>query len=488
MKPMNLLFILSDQHNRNVSGCYGHPLVQTPNIDRLAAGGSLFRNAYTTSPICVPARASLATGQYVHRIAAWDNAHPYTGDLTSWHRRLREGGYRVDSIGKLHFRGADPKTGDADDNGFSQEIEPLNIVGGIGDVLGCIREDPPFRHKRDSITGAGPGDSTYLQYDIRNGDNAVKWISDHADDDAPWALFASFVCPHQPYNSFQELYDLYPLDQIEMPPQWHPDEWPRHPALDYFRRFFDMDTPFAEDVIRKQNAAYMGACTHLDNQIGRMLKALENNGLSENTRIIYTSDHGDSIGARGLFGKFTMYEESAAVPFIMAGPDVPRGKVVETPVSWVDCYPTIIEALGASTSQEDADLLGRSLWEIAEEPNEDRTVFSEYHAVGCLSGHYMLRDLKYKYIHYVGEPVQLFDLEADPLEFNDLSSSPAHREVLGDFESRLRSILDPEAVDAEAKRDQEALVEAHGGKDAVIACGTFDHSPVPGQKADFGMH
>ena len=488
MEPMNLLFILSDQHNRNLSGCYGHPLVQTPNIDRLAEGGVLFRNAYTTSPICVPARASLATGRYVHNIGAWDNAHAYTGDFSSWHHRLRDQGYRVDSIGKLHFRGADPETGITDDNGFSEEIEPLNIVGGSGDVLGCIREDPPIRHKRDSITGAGAGDSTYLQYDIRNGNNAVKWISDHADDDVHWALFASFVCPHQPYISFQELYDLYPLDQIELQPQWHPDDWPQHPALDYFRRFFDLDTPFAEEVIRKQNAAYMGACTHLDNQIGRMIEALEINGLFENTRIIYTSDHGDSIGARGLFGKFTMYEESAAVPFIIAGPDLPRGKVVDTPVSWVDCYPTIIEAVGASTTQEDTELPGQSLWQIAEGPKQDRTVFSEYHAVGARSAHFMLRDIKYKYIHYVGEPSQLFDLEADPMELTDLSSSPEHQEVLGDFENRLRSILDPEGVDAEAKRDQGAKVEAHGGREAVIARGSFDHSPVPGQDAKFGMH
>ena len=106
MKPRNFLFILSDQHHRLVSGCYGHPLVQTPHLDALAARGTRFQNAYTNCPICVPARASLATGRYVHQIGYWDNGHPYDGTPVSWHQRLRDQGFCCDSIGKLHFKGA----------------------------------------------------------------------------------------------------------------------------------------------------------------------------------------------------------------------------------------------------------------------------------------------------------------------------------------------------------------------------------------------
>ena len=139
MSPQNLIFILSDQHNRNITGVYGDPIIQTPNLDRLSERGTTFSNAYTNCPICVPARASLATGRYVHQIRYWDNAFPYDGRIESWGHRLKQQNYQVDSIGKLHFRGSH------DDNGFCQEIDPLYVVDGLGDVLGCIRNDPPTR-------------------------------------------------------------------------------------------------------------------------------------------------------------------------------------------------------------------------------------------------------------------------------------------------------------------------------------------------------
>ena len=154
MKPTNLLFILSDQHNRDSLGCYGHPLVQTPHLDTLAERGVRFQNAYTNCPICVPARASLATGQYVHQIGYWDNAFPYEGRVRSWGHRLLEAGHRCDSIGKLHYRSAE------DNDGFGHHIVPLNVVDGVGDVMGTIRDELPIRTgSRDGVSGAGPGHS-----------------------------------------------------------------------------------------------------------------------------------------------------------------------------------------------------------------------------------------------------------------------------------------------------------------------------------------
>ncbi len=477
--PTNLLFILSDQHTRDIAGCYGHPVVQTPSIDRLAERGARFTRAYTPCPLCVPARASLATGRYVHEIGNWDNAFAYDGSVSSWGHRLKQQGYRVDSIGKLHFRSRN------DDNGFTQEIEPLHVVDGVGDILSCIRDNPPFRKKRVGIDGAGPGDSTYLQYDIRNADRACRWLTEHKTDDTPWVLFLSFVCPHPPYIAPEPLYNLYPLDRLPLSPQWRYEDWPDHPAIDYFRRFFDFSDPFDEPALRNLTAAYYGVCTHLDQQIGRVLSAFDENGLGDTTRIIYTSDHGESLGARGLFGKFTMYDESAAVPLILAGPDIPAGRVVNTPVSLVDCFPTVLGAVGAAPAPEDNDLPGRSLWPLAQGLEADRTVFSEYHAVGARNAVYMLRSPEYKYIYYVNDPPQLFHLETDPEESTDLSASPDHRPVLRDFEKQLRTILDPEAVDARAKADQNAKIQAFGGGDAVRTRGAFDNSPVPGEAPAF---
>ena len=136
-------------------------------------GGTRFSNAYTNCPICVPARASLATGQYVHQIGIWDNGFPYDGSVASWGHRLKAAGHRVDSIGKLHFRSA------ADDNGFTEEIEPLHVVEGIGDPASGIRDGSIKRDWRPAIDEAGPNDSTYQQYDIRNRDNAIRWLRAH---------------------------------------------------------------------------------------------------------------------------------------------------------------------------------------------------------------------------------------------------------------------------------------------------------------------
>jgi choline-sulfatase len=479
MEATNLVFILSDQHSRDITGCYGHSVVQTPNIDRLASRGTRFANAYTNCPICVPARASLATGRYVHQIGHWDNAFPYYGNIPSWGHRVRQQGHVVDSVGKLHFRGPD------DDNGFSREVEPLHVVEGVGDVLGCIRDAPPIRAKHGSFESAGPGDSTYLQYDARNGDAACQWLGEASQEGKPWVLFVSLVCPHPPYIAPQELYDRYPHEAVELPAQWRKEEWPDHPTMEFFRRFFDFSKGYDEATLRRLAATYYGMCTYVDGQIGRVLDAVDANGFGANTRIIYSSDHGECLGARGIFGKFTMYEESAAVPLVLSGPDVPQGKVCNTPVSLVDCFPTVLDAVGAEAVLEDEDLPGASLWGIAAAEDTDRTVFSEYHAVGSRRGYYMLRDARYKYIYHVEARPQLFDLTADPQECDDLALKPEYARPLQVWEERLRQVLDPDAVDAQARQDQAAKVEAFGGEEAVRQRGTFENSPVPGEAPGF---
>ncbi len=462
-------------------GCAGHPIVQTPNLDRLAAGGTRFSNAYTNCAICVPVRAALVTGQYVHQIGNWDNGFPYDGSVPSWGHRLKEQGTIVDSIGKLHFRSA------ADDNGFRREIEPLHVVDGIGDPASGIRDGSIRRDWRPGIDEAGPADSTYQRYDSRNRDNAIRWLRERADDEQPWALFLSFVTPHPPWFAPSETYDLYPQEQLPMPPQWRLDEWPRHPAYDYMRRFFSSEQPFPEASIRRLNAVYYGICSFLDEQIGQVLAALDELKLRDSTRVIYSSDHGEHIGARGIYGKFTMYEEASCIPFIMSGPDVPAGVVVDTPISLIDCYPTILDALGCAPPDDGIDRPGSSLWDIAASDDQDRTVFAEYHAIGSRNAYFMLRDRRYKYIYHVDAPAQLFDLNADPDELNDLAGAAdgATRNILEAYETQLKDMIDPEEVDRRAKADQAARIKALGGRDAVIARGVFTNSPVPGETPKF---
>ncbi len=478
MQPTNLLFICSDEHQAAATGCYGNPIVQTPHLDRLAAGGTRFDNAYTNCPICVPSRGSLATGRYVHDIRLWDNAFPYTGSHPAWGHRLQAQGYRADSIGKLHYRRAE------DDDGFSEKIDAMYVAEGIGELISCIRENPPLRKGRNGILNAGPGESAYLRYDARIADRAEHWLVDHAQDEKPWALFASFVNPHPPFVAPQECFDLYSVDEMPLPVDWEESDWPRHPALERMRRYFGWEEAFSAEAIRQATATYYAQCTYADQKIGQVLTSLERNGLADSTRIIYTSDHGAMVGARGLWGKFTLYDDSCAVPLIVAGPDVPAGKVVQTPVSLVDCFPTILEAVGAERHPDDAALPGESLWQIADGPERERVVFSEYHAAGSRHGAFMVCDGHTKLVHYHNELPHLFDLDNDPQERVNLADLPAHQPLRQKMEAHLYGIVDVDAIDRLAKADQVAKLAEWGGEEAVLRRG-LSNSAIPGEKPIF---
>jgi choline-sulfatase len=482
MKNTNLIFIMSDEHNKRVLGSYGHTTIRTPNLDRLAARGTRFTNAYTNCPICVPARASFATGRYVHETRCWDNAIAYDGAIPAWGHRLMEQGHRVTSIGKLHYLGSDPKR-----NGFDEEILPLHIVNGVGDLLGLIRDELPRRAGSAKLgPEAGRGESEYTRYDRSIADEAVKWLHANARSSGkPWALYVGFVSPHFPLIAPAEFYDLYPESEVPWPAMYGADERPRHPFIEAMRKCLCFDEPFDEPMVRRALAAYMGLVTFLDHNVGTILRALEESGLSETTRVVYTTDHGDNLGARGLWGKSTMYEESAGIPLIMAGADVPVGNVCATPVSLVDGFPTFLHALGAQMTSADATLPGHSLLDIAQGYVPNRTILSEYHAAGAMTGSYMIRHRQYKYIHYVGLPPMLFDLEADPFERDDLGQKPEFATVAAECEARLRSVVDPEAADAQAKADQRAHIDKYGGVEAILKRGTFRYSPPPGVKASY---
>jgi choline-sulfatase len=207
---------------------------------------------------------------------------------------------------------------------------------------------------------------------------------------------------------------------------------------------------------------------------------LADSGLSEATRVIYTSDHGEMLGEHGLWWKSSMYEGAVSVPMIMAGPDVSEGDVVRTNVSLLDVFPTLVDAVGGTLMPEDAALPGRSLLQVAQEDPTPRTVFSEYHAIFSPTGIFMVRDEQYKYIHFSGYPSQLFDMQADPDEMRDLASDPAHGAVRAACEQKLRAIVDPEEVDRRARADQWRRVEAAGGIEKVVAGGVkVPYTPAP---------
>src|SRR5262245_48753249 len=385
MRPANLGVIMSDEHHPRAMGIAGHAFVVTPNLDRLARRGTRFDAATCNSPICVPSRASFATGRYVHELGTWDNAIAYDGSVPGWGHALQRTRHRVDSIGKLHYRNTE------DAVGFDHQYHPMHIYGGHGMVWGALRDGSTDFSDRAHVMldPIGPGTSKYNIYDDRIASEAERWIERAAGErsERPWVLFVGFVAPHFPLTVPEEILKLYPTASMPLP-RLHPNRGhPRHPWLEASHRIHPVDDGLDEQRRRLATACYYGLCTWVDRQVGRVIDALDRSGLSDTTRIIYTSDHGDNIGARGIWGKSTHYEDAVGVPMIVAGPDVTRGHVCRTPVSLVDLAPTILDAVGEDPYGWAENLPGRSLLEIGEQPDDaTRTVFSEYHAFASPCG------------------------------------------------------------------------------------------------------
>lgn len=480
LKPTNLLFIMSDEHQERAMGCSGHDIVKTPNLDRLAARGTRFTNAYTNSPICVPARASFATGQYVNKIGYWTNAHPYEGAVEGWGHKLMAAGHRCDSIGKLHYRF------ETDPCGFEQMIIPLNVVGGVGAIRHALKDPiaPPLGSSR-MATEIGPGESSYQGYDEDITKQTCDWLRDMAANppDKPWTLFSSFVCPHYPLVARPEFLDLYDVD--EMPwPKHYGEQRRYHPWFQALRQNTNDDSHFTDDNRKLGIACYYALCSFLDANVGEILQTLEETGLAGTTRVIYTSDHGENLGARGMWGKSNMFEESVAIPMIAAGSDIPPGQVCDTPVTLVDGYQTFLHCAGLSDGQPDAEHPGKSIFTIGSAASDqDRVAFSEYHAMGAVAGGFMIRKGKWKYNFFAGfEHPELYDLKADPEELSDLGRDPDYAAVREELHAELLTICDPAEVEQRAKREQAALIDKHGGREAVLSRGVFQASPVPGEE------
>ncbi len=477
-EPSNLLVIVSDEHQSRAMGCaleWANQLdIKTPNLDALAARGIRFTNAYTPSPICVPARAAFASGLPVHVNRLWDNAMPYTGEPKGWGHALQAKGVPVESIGKLHYRSEE------DPAGFDVEHIPMQVADGVGMVWASIRKEAervsmPGRMLGDYI---GPGHSKYTEYDEAVVQRTGQWFDERSKMKSdPWCLYVGLVAPHFPLVVPQEFYDLYPFDTLPEV-KLHPSSgYQRHPWIEKQNAMADSEQKFKNAHERlTAMACYYGLCTWLDYNVGKILTALDEAGFSANTTIIYTSDHGDNVGARGLWGKSNMYEESAAIPMIVAGPGI-ESTVCKTPVSLLDVSATIADHFGTTLSRESS---AKPLNQIASAPYDpDRVVLSEYHAVGAVSAAYMIRKGDWKYIHYVGFEPELYNLAEDPEELTNLSNQNSHSGKLQELHDELLNICDPEEMDALAHSDQQTMIENYGGRESALKLGAPAATPPP---------
>ncbi|WEX12158.1 sulfatase-like hydrolase/transferase [Chelativorans sp. AA-79] len=458
----NVLIIMSDEHSRKVVGCYDNRKVHTPRIDALAAGGTRFANAYCNSPICVPSRASFHTGYYPHQIRYWDNATPYDGRVPSWGHALRDAGLLVTSIGKLHFANAEC------DTGFETQLLPLHVKDGVGDISSLLRKDPMERPGSKKLPDmVGQEVTPYWNYDRQVADAAVDWL-DNARPDGPWVTMISFALPHFPLSAPARFREMYDRDKLPLPKAGS-DYVPENRSLADMRALMNYQDYFENEAhILEALAHYYALCSALDENIGRVLNALAASTAAEDTSVIYISDHGDNLGARGFWAKSTLWEESVGVPLVVAGPGIPAGRVCDTPVSLVDLYPTILDLAGLS----DQEVLGPprpgiSLLDILHAGDLRRAVFAEYHAVGSKTASYMLRSDNFKLIEYVDDAPLLYDVGEDPEEMTNLAKTPAYSLVLEELRAKLRTILDPEKTNTVAFADQARRVSELGGEAAI---------------------
>jgi choline-sulfatase len=269
---------------------------------------------------------------------------------------------------------------------------------------------------------------------------------------------------------------MYPIDEVPPPEIGLADD--HHSAVAAMRSFFDYGRWFDPELTQRGRQAYFALVSWLDHNVGRALGALEAAGELDNTLVIYTSDHGEMAGNRGLWCKSFMYRDSVDVPMIMAGPGVPPGATCDTEVSLVDIAATLDEAAGRTTDAH------ASLRMIASRPTDtDRLGFSEYHDGGSITGSFAVRRRQWKYIEHVDHPPQLFDVDADPDELVDLGPSSAHRSVRTTLAAAMREIVDPQHANDLAFASQERLMEVHGGRDGVARAFRFNHTPIPGDES-----
>ena len=449
-KRKNVLFLMTDQHRPAALGINGNTPARTPNLDALARSGTRFDHAYCTTPVCVPSRASLLTGLWTHNHGAVNNDTGWPYEHKTLAHYLDDAGYFTGLIGKMHFV-------DAQTHGFEYHIDGNDWLQYLGpktqifadeigehpnsgadfpeiDDLWKESGDPWTGHVvddgREGPTGLG-GISKLEEKDHVESfvtRESIRFLKKYGNGPEPFFLITSYLKPHGPLTPVQRFYLQYPADQMKLPDTWHKENLTTLPKELLNSIEHDWLTPelYTEENAKKRMTLYYASLAQMDDNVGKMLEALHDLGLEEDTIVLYTSDHGKMLGEHGLWQKTVFYEQPVGVPLIVRAPGVTKaGACCETPVSLVSVEPTLLDLCGIAVP---AGLDGESLATDLRDPETTRStiVYSEY-ALQTKGAKAMVRQDDFKYVSYSHDaPDQMFNLRKDPEEVDNLAVLPQY--------------------------------------------------------------
>jgi len=429
-KP-NILFIFADDQCHEALSAFGSE-AQTPNLDRLVKRGVTFTNTYNQGAwhgaVCVASRTMLNTGRFLWKAKALEPhlKNEYDGERL-WSQQMARAGYDTYFAGKWHV-----KTKVDDVFGVTKNVRPgmpnQTKDGYNRPIEGETDKWSPWDEKFQGYWKGGKHWSEVL------GDDAIEFMAQAAGKQNPFFMYLAFNAPHDPRQSPKEYVDQYPVDEIKVPGNFLP-EYPYKDDIGCSAKLRDEKLapfPRTEYAVKKNRQEYYAIITHMDAQIGRMLDALDKSGRAQSTYIFFTADHGLAVGHHGLLGKQNMFEHSMKPPMIVCGPDIPQGTRITVPVYLQDIMPTTLELAGVDIPRY---VQFRSLLPLlsGRAKGQYKAIYGAYCDLQR-----MIRQGRYKLIHYPkAKKTLLFDLEADPLEKENLSHNPRFAALLEVFKQKM---------------------------------------------------
>ena len=478
----NILLIMADQLSAAALALDSNQYAQAPNLQRLADNGVVFEKAYCNFPICAPSRASMLAGMLPHRFGQYDNSSEFPANIPTVSHYLRQLGYHALLSGKMHFIGPDQLHGY--ETRLTTEIYPANFAWTVDWSKG-YRFRPTNLTMAPVIQAGKCIRSLQIDYDDEVEFASLQGLYDLARSasEAPFFLTVSFTHPHSPYVTTDEYWSRYQHEQIEMPrvgdiPLDEKDKLSWNLHFCQGRDEYQVD----EQQVRNARHAYFGMISYIDDKVGQLLKVLKETALDDNTIVIFTSDHGDMMGERGMWYKQHFFDWANRVPLIVSYPQKFQPARSGCEVSLVDLLPTMMDlATDADCDVPIVETDGHSLYPIIanQDTNWNHPVISEFSADGSTGPSRMVLKEDLKYMNLEGEQELLFDLAADPLELHNLIDDVSYQKQAKALRDTAHATWNPDALRSKIEKDQAQRLFIHrvtGGDPAyVYALSDDDH-------------